>query len=128
MSVAQQEEEDRDGEVVSEEPHLGQHSLRQAGQPHHHAGRQCEPLVVGDVVVLSPSHGRADVHVEGGRDQDGRCEAQEEEEGEVIHHELSHEKCKYLMKIGLGVKSMSSSLLSVASKFISSRMFSILYF
>ena len=56
VGVAEQEEEDGDGEPVRDDAPLGQHPLQQAGAPHHHAGRQGQPLVVGDVVEVAPAH------------------------------------------------------------------------
>ena len=88
MGVSEEEEEDGDWQSVGQETHVGEHPLRQAGEPHDHAGRQGEPLVVGDVVVLSPSHCGADVDVEGGGDEDRGGEAEEEQKGEVVHDKL----------------------------------------
>ena len=57
VGVSEQEEEDGDGEPVRDDAPLGQHPLQQARAPHHHAGRQGQPLVVGDVVEVAPAHG-----------------------------------------------------------------------
>ena len=85
VGVAEEEEEDGDGEPVGDHAPLGHHPLQETGTPHHNARRQGQPLVVGDVVIGGGPHGRADVHVQGGRDEDGRGEAEEEEQGEVVH-------------------------------------------
>ena len=70
MSVTQKKEEDRHGQPVRQQSHLGEHPLGEAGQPHEDTGGQGEPLVVGDVGVDRPSHRRADVDIEGGGDED----------------------------------------------------------
>ena len=91
MSVTQQKEEDGHRQPIRQETHLGEHSLSEAGQPHDHTGGQCQPLVVGDVGVDGPSHRRADVDVEGGGDEDRGGETQQEQQGEVVHHELEQQ-------------------------------------
>ena len=97
MSVTQQKEKHRHGQPIRQETHLGEHPLRETGQPHEDTGGQGEPLVVGDVGVDSPPHCRADVDVEGGGDEDRGGETEEEEQGEVVHHELGQtRRIKYL--------------------------------
>lgn len=89
VEVAEQEEEH--GHLVRGFvcAHNHKEPLRQTRTPHEDACAEGQPLMMRDNLVRRVADGRLDEDVEAARDEDGRDEAQQEEEDHVVSHELS---------------------------------------